>query len=158
MSDNSRLPDQGYLGIMDIARLPLKNHECRTVMDLIVTTNTETSGAPGITATEFNVMHGPLRVGRIRGDTQMLGAKCIWTLSIYEGPDGMRRSGTAATTEEACAEVTNSWRQWLAWAGLTEQETALQKSPSLAADSADDDPLAAVLREAHLAARLMRAP
>ena len=127
-------------------------------MDLIVTPNTEASDVPGITATEFSVSHGPLRVGRIRGDTQLLGAKCIWTLSIYEGPDGMRRSGTAPTPEEASAEITNSWRQWLAWAGLSEQEAALQESPSFAADSEDEDPLAAVLREAHLAARFNARP
>jgi hypothetical protein len=89
----------------------------------------------------------------------MPGAKCIWTLSIYDGPDGMRRSGTAATTEEACSAITNSWRQWLAWAGLTELGMVLQGSPPVIAESetdTKDDDLTAVLREAHLAARLGR--
>jgi hypothetical protein len=127
-------------------------------MDLTLVANADATPVPGLPPADLNVMHGRLRVGRISRHNQMPGAKYIWVVSIYDGPDEMRRSGTAPTPEEASAAITNSWRQWLAWAGLSEQEAALQESPSFAADSEDEDPLAAVLREAHLAARFNARP
>jgi hypothetical protein len=122
-------------------------------MDLTVIASAEATPVVGLPSADFNVMHGPLRIAGIRRHDEMPGAKYIWVVSIYDGPEGMRRAGVAATTQEACAVITNIWRQWLTWAGLSEQETPLQESPSVAADSGDGDPLAAVLREAQLAAR-----
>jgi hypothetical protein len=92
-------------------------------------------------------MHGQLRVGRIRREAALKSdTQWICVVSVYDGPEAMRRSGMAATIEEAQAALEVSWQQWLAWAGLS---TALQESPSVAADLEDDDPLAAALREAY---------
>jgi hypothetical protein len=127
-------------------------------MDLTVIPNTEASTVPGITPVDLSVMHGQLRVGRIRSDgTRTPGAKFIWILSTYDSPDGMRRSGVAATIEDARAALKDSWQQWLAWAGLSEREPVAHEASHPAADSrndkTDDELFAAVLREAHLAAR-----
>jgi predicted RNase H-like HicB family nuclease len=121
------------------------------MMDLTLTPNAEVSTLPGIKAADFNVMHGELRVGRLRREATLSpAAQWIWVVSVYDGPDAMRRSGAAGTVEEAQAALNDSWQLWLAWAGLS---TALQESPSVAADLGDDDPLAAALREAFRAAR-----
>jgi hypothetical protein len=124
-------------------------------MDLMLTPNSEVSAGPGIAAFDFNVMHGRLRVGRIRREAALKpDTQWIWVVSLYDGPDGMRRSGIAATIEEAQVALKDSWRQWLAWAGLSEREPGADE-PAVDADKddQDDELLAAVFREAQLAAR-----
>jgi|HubBroStandDraft_5_1064220.scaffolds.fasta_scaffold474534_1 hypothetical protein len=124
-------------------------------MDLTLTPNTEVSTAPGVTTFDFNVMHGQLRVGRIRREAALKPeSRWIWVVSVYDGPDVMRRSGMAATIEEAQAALEDSWQQWLAWAGLSVQAPKTDES-SVHSDknNQDEELLAAVLREAQLAAR-----
>jgi hypothetical protein len=90
-------------------------------MDLTVMPNTEASGLPGMLPFDLNVMHGRLRVGRIRRESTLGSAsQWVWVVSVYNGPDAMRRSGMAATVEEAQAALKDDWRQWHAWAGLLE--------------------------------------
>jgi len=75
-------------------------------MDLTLNPNTEVSAGPGITAFDFNVMHGQLRVGRIRREAALKSdTQWIWVVSVYDGPEAMRRSGMAATIEEAQAAL-----------------------------------------------------
>jgi hypothetical protein len=123
-------------------------------VDLIVTPNTEASGAPAITATEFNVMHGPFRVGRVRQDGGLGPAsQWIWALTgVLDGPNAMRRAGVAATIEEARASLKDSWEQWLVWAGFSQREPlAGEPATNSDVDNQDDDLFSAV--EAHLPAR-----
>jgi hypothetical protein len=127
-------------------------------MDLTLTTNTEVSAAPGITAFDFCVMHEQLRVGRIRQEDGLRpGSRWIWALTgVLDGPNAMRRAGVVATIEEAQAALKVSWEQWLAWAGLSEREPAADESSAASAHSdenQDDDLFGAVDREAHLAER-----
>jgi hypothetical protein len=129
-------------------------------MSLILKPNTEVSPSRRITAPDFLVMHGGLKIGRIckREAAINPAMQWIWAITgVTEGPERMARSGMAATHNEAVAALNDSWQRWLAWAELSEHETALQESPSVAAadseiDTQDND-LAAVLKEAHLAAR-----
>jgi hypothetical protein len=120
-------------------------------MDLVVTPNSEASGA----MFNFNVMHGQLRVGRIRYDGGLGPASpWIWTITgVLDGPNAMRRAGVAATIEEAQATLKENWEQWLVWAGFSQREL-LAGEPATNSDvDKQDDELAAVLNEAHQAAR-----
>jgi predicted RNase H-like HicB family nuclease len=122
-------------------------------MDLMVIPNTDASGMPGMPPFDLNVMHGRLRVGRIRRESALSPpSQWIWVVSVYDGPEAMHRSGMAATVEEAQAALKDNWQQWLVWAGLIEREVATDESSGAQADSQGND-LTAVLREAHLAAR-----
>jgi hypothetical protein len=122
-------------------------------MDLTVIPNTEASGLPGMPPFDLNVMHGRLRVGRIRRESALSPAsQWVWVVSVYDGPEAMRRSGMAATVEDAQAALKDNWQQWLEWAGLVERDVAADEPLGAPADSEGND-LTAVLREAHLAAR-----
>jgi len=68
-------------------------------------------------------MHGELPVGRIckRDGAPAPACRWIWAITgAYDGLDAMRRSGMTATHEEAVTALRENWRQWLAWANLSE--------------------------------------
>jgi hypothetical protein len=130
-------------------------------MVLILNPNLEVSPAARVTAPDFLVLHGKLKVGRIYKREAAINPATQWVWAItgvYDGPELMARSGLTATHEEAMAALKDSWQRWLAWAQLSEPESEFRESPSVApGDSAEtkteDDDLSGVLREAHLAAR-----
>jgi hypothetical protein len=76
------------------------------------------------TPDDFHVMHGGLRVGDIykrqaahRAETQWL-----WALNgVPDGPAGLRITGMTETRDQAQAQMSESWQQWLAWASLSPQ-------------------------------------
>jgi hypothetical protein len=130
-------------------------------MALVLKPNLEVSPTARVTAPDFLAMHGELKVGRIYKREAAINPATQWVWAItgvYDGPELMARSGLTATHEEAMAALNDSWQRWLAWAELSEPESELRESPSVApGDSAEtkteDDDLSGVLREAHLAAR-----
>jgi len=130
-------------------------------MALIQKPNVEVSPAARVTAPDFLVFHGALKVGRIYKREAAINPATQWAWAVtgvYDGPELMARSGLTATHEEAMAALKDSWQRWLAWAKLSEPESELRESPSvapgeLAETKTEDDELSGVLREAHLAAR-----
>lgn len=98
-------------------------------MGLILTPNTEVSPALRITAPDVLVMHGRLRVGRIHKRESAFNPafQCVWEITgVFDGPDGMHRSGMTATIEEAQASLKENWERWLSWANLSEAGTTVE--------------------------------
>jgi hypothetical protein len=77
-------------------------------------------------------------------------------LGYYRGVTGahnsVRQSSSTATYEEALAALKDSWEQCLAWARSSGRELEVANSLDGQADIQDEDPLAALVREAELAA------
>jgi hypothetical protein len=69
-------------------------------------------------------MHGEWQVGQIDTRSPALSGNAGWIWALNGVPDGtptgIRLAGAAATLEEAEAALTQSWEQWLAWAGLSD--------------------------------------
>jgi hypothetical protein len=130
-------------------------------MTLVLKPNLEVSPAARVTAPDFIILHGELKVGRIYKREAAINpaAQWVWAITgVYDGPKPMVRSGLTATHEEAMAALKDSWQRWLAWAELSEPGSELRESPSVAPGEpaepeTEDDELSGVLREAHLAAR-----
>jgi hypothetical protein len=82
---------------------------------------------PSLGEEDYMLMHGGLPVGRIykRASALRPDTTWLWTINgVPGGPEGLPLSGTSSTLEAAEAAVNASWRQWLAWAGLTEAKSA----------------------------------
>jgi hypothetical protein len=130
-------------------------------MTLVLKPNLDVSPAARVTAPDFIVAHGELKVGRIYKREAAINPATQWVWAItgvYDGPELMARSGITATHDEAMAALKDSWHRWLAWAKLLEPDSEVEESPSVAPGDpaeakSEDDELSGVLREAHLAAR-----
>jgi hypothetical protein len=70
---------------------------------------------------DHQVMHGEWQIGQINPALSG-GTRWIWALNgvPFGTPIGIRLAGVAATLDEAEAALTQSWEQWLAWAGLSD--------------------------------------
>ena len=66
-------------------------------------------------------MHGEWQIGQINPALSG-GTRWLWALNGVPGgtPTSIRLAGVAATLDEAEAALTQSWEQWLAWAGLSD--------------------------------------
>jgi hypothetical protein len=76
---------------------------------------------------EYDVVQGELKVGHIykRDATLRPEAHWMWTLNgVPGGPDGLPLTGFAESRNQAEAALSESWEQWLAWAGLSEASGA----------------------------------
>jgi hypothetical protein len=71
---------------------------------------------------DYTIFSGEWAVGRIyeeRGGPQAM--RWFWSLYGWLAEDAdMRTDGRAPTLDEAKAQLEAAWRQWLAWAKLTE--------------------------------------
>jgi hypothetical protein len=88
-------------------------------MPLTLRPNTDSAAAR--LRTEHHVMSGELRVGRIyKRESSKPELQWLWAINgvPLTGPDVMRVAGTAATFEEAEAQLKENWDKWLAWAKL----------------------------------------
>jgi hypothetical protein len=80
-------------------------------------------GSPG----DYDVLSGAIRIGQIykraaahRPDTQW-----AWVFNgVPQGPSELATTGFAESREGAEAALQESWEQWLAWAGLSEEGRA----------------------------------
>ena len=70
---------------------------------------------------DHQVLHGEWQVGQIKPALSG-NNRWLWALNGVPGgiPTEIRLAGVAATLDEAEAELTQSWEQWLAWADLSE--------------------------------------
>ena len=78
-------------------------------------------GSPG----DYVVLSGALKVGQIykRGTALRPETEWTWVLNgVPTGPDGLAVTGCAESREGAEAALRESWEQWLAWAGLSEED------------------------------------
>jgi len=72
---------------------------------------------------EYHVMHGGLQIGQIykRKAAIRPEAQWLWALNgVPVGPDGLARTGLAASLEDALAALQQGWSKWLAWTALSE--------------------------------------
>ena len=67
-------------------------------------------------------MSGKMLVGRIykRAHASNSKRQWLWGINGVHAPDVMVVAGTAASFEEAQAELQQNWEKWLAWANLRE--------------------------------------
>jgi hypothetical protein len=70
---------------------------------------------------DHQVMHGQWQIGQIN-PALTGGTSWMWALNGVPGgtPTAIRLAGVATTLDEAEAALTQSWEQWLAWAGLSD--------------------------------------
>jgi hypothetical protein len=125
-------------------------------MDLTLKPNPSVPPSRRITAPDFIVMHGGLIVGRIckREAAINPASEWIWVITAAIGaPNSVRQSGSTATHDEARVALKDSWEECLAWARSSGRELEVGNSFDVQADIQDEDPLAALVREAELAAR-----
>jgi hypothetical protein len=123
-------------------------------MALIVKPHPNVLPSHQITAPDFIVMHGGLVVGRICKREVAISPACHWIWAITApigAPNSVRQSGSTATHDEAKAALKDSWQQCLAWARSSGRELEVELSDPQ--NVQDDDPLAALVREGHDAAR-----
>ena len=109
-------------------------------MDLTLKPNPNVPPSRRITAPDFIVMQGRLVVGRIckREGAINPASEWIWVITAVTGaPNSVRQSGSTATHDEARAG----------------REPGAGDSLDAQPDIQDDDPLAALVREAQLAGR-----
>src|ERR1700704_356923 len=72
-------------------------------------------------ATDYYLMSGDLRVGRIYERQGTQGLEFLWALNgVFGGPHELRVAGMAATFDQAQAALQENWEKWLAWAKLQE--------------------------------------
>jgi hypothetical protein len=74
---------------------------------------------------EYFVKHAAFEVGRVskRKTAMRPETQWLWSMnSLLRGPEGMRLSGTAGSPDDAKSALDTNWRQWLAWANLSEDE------------------------------------
>jgi hypothetical protein len=72
---------------------------------------------------DYTVFCGEWNIGRIyevRGGPEHL--RWFWALHLPSKPESLRTDNRVATLEAAKVEFEASWRQWLAWAKLSEME------------------------------------
>ena len=72
--------------------------------------------------TDYTVFCGEWigRIYEVRGGPEHL--RWFWALHFPSKPESPRTDNRVATLEAAKAEFEASWRQWLAWAKLSEME------------------------------------
>jgi hypothetical protein len=124
-------------------------------MDLTLKPNPNVPPSRQITAPDFIVRHGGLVVGRIckRESAIDPASEWIWVITAVTGAhNSFRQSGSTATYEEALAALKDSWEGCRAWARSSGRELEVANSLDAQADIQDEDPLAALVREAELAA------
>jgi hypothetical protein len=126
-------------------------------MDLTLKPNPNVPPSRRITAPDFIVVDGRFVVGRICKREAAINPACgwIWAITAATGPpNSVRQSGSTATYEEALATLNDSWERCLAWARSSGRELwASNDSVGAQADIEEEDPLAALVREAELAGR-----
>jgi hypothetical protein len=94
-------------------------------MPLTLRPNTDSASAR--LRTDYHVLSGELRVGRIyKREASKPELQWLWAINGVQltEPEVMRVAGTAATFEEAEAQVKENWDKWLAWAKLQEVSDA----------------------------------
>jgi hypothetical protein len=77
-------------------------------------------GSPG----DYDVLSGALRIGQIykRAAAHRPDTEWTWALDgVHDGPGGLALTGSAESRERAEMALRESWKQWLAWAGLSEE-------------------------------------
>jgi hypothetical protein len=122
-------------------------------MDLTLKPNPSVPPSRRITAPDFIVMHGGFVVGRICKREAAIdpASEWIWVITAVTGaPNSVRQSGSTATYEEALAALKGGWEECLPWARSSGRDPGAVLSD--AQDVQDDDPLAALVSEAQLAA------
>jgi hypothetical protein len=90
-------------------------------MPLTLRPNTDSASAR--LGTDYHVLSGELRVGRIyKREASKPELQWLWAINGVQltEPEVMRVAGTAATFEEAEALLKENWYRWLAWAQLQE--------------------------------------
>jgi hypothetical protein len=126
-------------------------------MDLILKPNPNVPPSRQITAPDFIVRHGGLVVGRICKREVAIdpASEWIWVITAVTGAhNSVRQSGSTATYEAALVALNESWEGCLAWARSAGRELgAGDASVDAPGDIQQEDPLAALVREAELAAR-----
>jgi hypothetical protein len=90
-------------------------------MPLALRPNTDSASAH--LRTDHHVLSGKLRVGRIyKRKAHKPELQWLWAIDGVQltEPEVVRVAGTAATFEEAEAQLKENWHKWLAWAQLKE--------------------------------------
>jgi hypothetical protein len=77
---------------------------------------------------DYDVFHGALKIGQIYKRVAAIRPEGQWIWTLNGVPDGTGRralAGSAESREQAEAALRESWEQWLAWAGLSEDKAAI---------------------------------
>jgi hypothetical protein len=69
---------------------------------------------------DYTVFCGEWNIYEVRGGPEHL--RWFWALHFPSKPESLRTDNRVATLEAAKVEFEASWRQWLAWAKLSEME------------------------------------
>lgn len=75
------------------------------------------------TTDDYHLMHGEMQIGQIYKREAAIRPEAQWLWALNGVPsvsDGPRLTGLAATLDQAMADLTKSWSQWLASVELTE--------------------------------------
>jgi hypothetical protein len=90
-------------------------------MPLTLIGNARESTAQQQEITDYHVVSGGLRVGRVykRASAMRSEPQWLWDINgVHAAPGVMRLAGTTTTLEQAQAELQANWEKWLAWAKL----------------------------------------
>jgi hypothetical protein len=90
-------------------------------MPLTLIGNAQEPAALQQEVTDYHVVSGGLRVGRVYKRERAMRSEPQWFWDIngvHAAPGVMRLAGTTTTLEQAHAELKANWEKWLAWATL----------------------------------------
>jgi hypothetical protein len=103
-----------------------------SVMPLILVGNAQEPAALQQEVTDYHVVSGGLRVGRIykRKSAMRSESQWLWDISgVHAAPGVMRLAGTTTTLEQAHSELKANWEKWMGDAATNQQPRSFTARP-----------------------------